>query len=75
MITIELTDDDAAFVFKSTGTEVYLPNEANTDGSDIAPDHVLLAGMVCLLLGETAFAHSIRAILIAHMKAVMGETR
>ena len=73
MTPIELTEDDGAVVFKKDGTEVYLPSDEGIDGDDSVPEHVMQAGMCVVLLSDTAFAQSLRAMIRAHMKAVLME--
>jgi hypothetical protein len=75
MQTIELTNDDAAIVFKASGVEVYIPPGAEVydGGDDPAPAEFVDLAMCMVIMSDTAFAESIRAMIRAHMKAVMTE--
>jgi hypothetical protein len=77
MTEIKLTGNDAAIVFKEDGdTEVYLPAEVG----DLGPDsdelpNVIATGLCIVMLSDTAFGASIRAMVEAHMRAVTAEMR
>ena len=75
MTEIKLSGDDAAIVFKEDGsTEVYLPREDGGLGPfSAAPRNVVEAGLCIVMLSDTAFGVSIRAMIEAHMKATMTE--
>jgi hypothetical protein len=72
---LNLKGDDAAVVFRSDGEiEAYFPHEDGGMGPDSnAPPGVVAAGLCLVMLSDTAFGASIRAMVEAHMRATIYE--
>ena len=73
--TLHLSDNEGAIIFRAgDGMDVHLPSETAEEGADgFVPEELVAMGMCAVLMSDTAFAASIRAMIRAHMAATMQE--